>query len=334
MNFINWINAVMRDGLSGTTHRFYSMYLATVDDNKDPKGLGRIKIVCSAVGHKTSPDVWVLPSMQGAGYRRGTFFAPEKGDTVYVNFYEGDPSLPQLYFGGWYGETDGAGKSDLPDFMKPPASNLPEKKGIFTRAGHMLIFNDEVGKEAVTLIVNQPKAGDPALTDRTKTADFNPSSDPPAPAFPGQKLGASILTMDKTGFLLKTPSSFVVRIDETTGGMLLAAPNGAHFAIMPDGAVQMVNKSGVTIMATDKGVTVTADPSQNQTVNVSAKSVSLNAGAINLGAQAAEMAVLGLKLIVWLAKHTHPYPFGVTLPPLPPPTPADFCSTTVKMSPK
>lgn len=332
------LTQVHEDGLPSVTNRYYALYRATVVSNQDPMMLGRVQIKCGAT--QGSPDTWVKPAFDSAGAGRGFFFVPEAGDTVFVSFYEGDPQRPEVYFGGWYGKSDGS-TSDVPTFLQPPASLYPEKKGIVTRAGHVLVFNDEAGKESFTLIANQPAARDPALTDRTKTAAYNAGTAPASPAFNGQKLGATILTSDATGFLLKTPSSFVFRIDETTGSLLLAAPNGAHFAIMTDGSVQMVNKSGATIMATDKGVTITADPSQNQTVNISGASVSLNGGSINLGSAATDFAVLGLKLMAWLQAHTHsfigvpPTAPGMTTPgsALPPLTPALFCSTSVAVSP-
>ena len=340
------INGIREDGLSSTTNRFYAIYRATVVSNQDPENLGRIQIKCGAT--QGMPSTWVKPSFMGAGVGRGWFFIPEAEDTVFVAFYEGDPQKPEVYFGGWYGQvgsgasasstattttptTSTSGPSDVPTFLQPPSSGYPEKKGIVTRAGHALIFNDEAGKESLTLLWNQPATGDPALTDRTQTAAYNKGSAAPSPAFSGQMVGSTILSMDATGVLLKSPSSFILHIDETVGALTIAAPNGSMFSINSDGDTQMLNKSGSSVSLSASGINISAAVTAGQVVNVSGTTVSINGGAVNLGGQATDFAVLGLKLIAWLAAHTHPYSFGVTLPPVPPPTPANFCSQTVKV---
>jgi hypothetical protein len=330
VEFVDFQNAVVRDGLSGVTNRFYSMYLATVSSNQDPMGLGRIQIVCPTVGHLVAPQVWVLPAMMGAGNKRGMFYVPEEGDTVFVNFYEGDPTVPQMYFGGWYGMVDGS-TADTPTFLAPPASLYPEKKGIVTRAGHALIFNDTVGSESVVLLWNQPAPGDPELTNRTSTAAYNKGIPSPTPAFPGQKLGSAILSMDATGILLKSASSFIFQIDESKGALSIATPNGSMISFTPTGNIQLIHNSGSSIAMSPTGITVSAAVAAGQVVNITGQSISVNGGAINIGSKASDFAVLGLKLIAWLAAHTHPYSFGTTLPPVPPPTPADFCSQTIKV---
>jgi hypothetical protein len=316
MNFIDWLNNVLHDGLATTTKRYYSCYRALVDDNKDPDGNGRIKIVCPTVGHQAAPNRWVSPALNGAGSKRGTFFPPEVGDTVWVMFYEGDRNEPEVYWGGWFGKVDGT--SDVPDLLKPPSSNLPEKKGFVTRAGHALVMNDEADKESVMILWNSPDPSDPAVTDRTKTAKYN-------------KDKSSILSFDKTGFLLKTFSSFLFQIDETNGAITLTSPDGSMFNIAKSGATSMIHKNGAYITIGDQSIDITGKVSTQMNVNVSGQNVNLNGGGVNLGSNALDFAVLGLKLVIWLAKHTHGYAFGVTTPPVIPPTPADFVSNSVKV---
>ena len=344
----NLVDAAREQGLPGVFNRFYSIYRAVVVNNKDPSNLGRVQVKCGVTQGVT--DQWVKPTFEGAAAGRGTFFVPEVGDAVFISFYEGNPQRPECYFGGWYGQigatpatsasatiasTPSANPkaSEVPTFLQPPTSGYPEKKGIVTRAGHALIFNDEDGKESVTLLWNQPAPTDPARIDRTKTAAYNKGIPTPTPSFPGHTLGSSIFTFDKNGMMIKTASSFVIQIDEAKGAMTLTAPSGSMFNISSKGAVQMIHKSGASISMNDTSIDISASVSSGQNVNVSGQNVTLNAGAANLGGHATDFAVLGLKLIAWLAKHTHPYSFGTTMPPLPPPTPADFCSNTIKVQP-
>ena len=166
--FDNWLTNLMKKGLGVACNRYYSIYRGTVTDNKDPDSLGRVKILCPQVGQTAAPDRWVLPATMGGGNRRGMFFVPEVDDTVWVSFYEGDHDRPEVYWGGWYGEVDPTGDepTDVPIRLAPkPKGAYPEKKGFTTRAGHSLIFNDEDGKESITIQWNQPADGDPAKTD-------------------------------------------------------------------------------------------------------------------------------------------------------------------------
>jgi Type VI secretion system/phage-baseplate injector OB domain len=331
----DFVNGIIQRGLSHIIHRYYGLCRAVVMSNQDPLGLGRVQISCATVGHTETayPMWWALPAMEGAGAGRGSFFPPEAGDTVWVNFREGDPSIPEVYLGGWFGMSTGptASGSDVPTFLQPPSSNFPEKKGFVTRAGHALIFNDTVGGESVTMVFNKPGSSDPSLTNRAVTATYNTGVPAPSPAFQGQTLGAHVLNMDANGFLLKTASSFILQLDESKGAITLAAPNGSMVSITPTGNIQLIHTSGSSIAMSGSAVTISA--LATQPVNISGQSISLNGGALNLGSKASDFAVLGLKLIAWLAKHTHPYSFGTTLPPLPPPTPADFLSMTVKVQP-
>jgi hypothetical protein len=320
--FDNWLTNLMKKGLGVACNRYYSIYRGTVTDNKDPDSLGRVKILCPQVGQTAAPDRWVLPATMGGGNRRGMFFVPEVDDTVWVSFYEGDHDRPEVYWGGWYGEVDPTGDepTDVPIRLAPkPKGAYPEKKGFTTRAGHSLIFNDEDGKESITIQWNQPADGDPAKTDRTKTAKLNPKK-------------STVLSLEsKGGFLLKTASSYIIQIDEGKGALTIASPKGSMYTISSDDAVAVFHKSGGNILMNDSGITISAAVSKQQNVNISGQSVAINGGSVLVGGKAVDFAVLGLKLIKWLALHTHPYPFGVVLPPVPPPTPLDFCSQTVKV---
>lgn len=324
MDLVNLAQNIMKYGLGFVFQRYYGPHRAVVTDNQDPDKLGRVKAFCLEVGQSESPDVWVLPAMEGAGNKRGSFNPPENEDTIWVFFKEGDPNHPEVYFGGWFGEVDGS-TPDVPAPFGYSKAGNPERRGINTRAGHALIFNDEDGKESVTIVWNKPADDDPARKDRGLTAKLNAQNN-------------ALLSFDPNGGLtIKTPSSHLIQIDEKNNQLMIShnwkkktAAN--YLAFKKDGSVGLVHgASGSSINMSASAIDITGSVNNNVPVNVSGKAVNINAGAINLGAQAADLAVLGAKLIAWLAKHTHPYSFGITAPPLPPPTPADFCSTSVKV---
>jgi hypothetical protein len=324
MDLLNIVENIMKYGLGFVFQRYYGVHRAVVTDNKDPDKLGRIKAVCTEVGQSDAPNVWILCAMEGAGNKRGSFNPPEVGDTVWIFFKEGDANNPEVYFGGWYGETDGQ-TPDVPSPLGYAKTGLPERRGINTRAGHALVFNDEDGKESITLIWNGPAADDPAKKDRTQTAKLNPEKN-------------ALFAFDSNGGLtIKTVSSHLIQIDEKNNQLLIShnpkkGQPANYLAFKKDGTVSLTHgASGSSINMSSNSIDVTGSVSNGVSVNVSGKTVSINAGAINLGGQPIDFAVLGAKLILWLAKHTHPYAFGVTAPPLPPPTPADFLSTSVKV---
>jgi len=319
MDFENWLYNLKDKGLGFATQRYYGIYRGVVTSNQDPDKRGRIQVHCPQVGQASAPDKWIMPAFAGSGNRRGMFFAPEVDDTVWVSFYEGDPAKPEVYWGGWFGVPT-PGTTDVPDALAQK-TDFPEKKGFVTRAGHMLVFNDEAGNESVTIMWNKPADGDPAVTDRKQTAKQNPKK-------------CSVFAFDKNGsMLLKTPSSYMFQIDDDKKTVTLTTPNGSLLSFDPDDVVSLMHKSGAYMSMGDNSIDITANTSKAQNVNVSAQNVNLNAGGVNIGGKAIDFAVLGTKLILWLATHIHSTALGPSTPPIVPPTPADFLSKTVKVQP-
>lgn len=318
MDFDTWLYNLTKRGLGIVAHRYYGLYRGVVSDNKDPEGRGRVKIFCPQVGQTAAPEVWVTPATPGAGSGRGMFFPPEKDDSVWVSFYEGDPSAPEVYLGGWFG-VDSSKQTEAPQGLKPPASTLPEKKGWTTRAGHSFLFNDEAGKESIILLWNKPADTDPAVKDRTQTAKLNPDK-------------SAIFAFDKNGSCtIKTPSSYLFQMDDDKKTVTLTTPNGSMIHISKDDNINLVHKDGGSIAMSSTGIDVTASTAKQQDVNISARNVNINGGGVLLGGKAVDFAVLGVRLIKWLSTHVHGTALGPTTPSLVPPTPADFLSKTVKV---
>lgn len=146
--------------------RFYGVYRALVTRIDDPDGRGRVQAICPQAGHAAAPDVWIDPA-QGGGDNRGIFWPPEVGDTVYVAFENGWPGRPRLYIGGWYA----ADPQERPAEFAPDDQNRPRRRGMITRGGHTLVFDDSPGAEAVTLSWHATAPGDESLTDVQVSAD-------------------------------------------------------------------------------------------------------------------------------------------------------------------
>jgi uncharacterized protein involved in type VI secretion and phage assembly len=111
--------------------RMFGVARGEVTDNRDPDGLGRVRVKLS--WQTESGGYWARTAapMSGTGY--GAWFLPEVGDEVLVGAEYGDPAL--LYVLGmlWNGKA------------KPPAKNEDGKNSlrlIKSKGGHQLLFDD------------------------------------------------------------------------------------------------------------------------------------------------------------------------------------------------
>lgn len=83
------------------TNRYYGIYRGTVANNVDPMQLGRIMAIVPDVGGAI-PSTWAMPCVPLAGKQMGTFFVPQIGAGVWIQFEGGDPDYP-VWTGGWWG---------------------------------------------------------------------------------------------------------------------------------------------------------------------------------------------------------------------------------------
>lgn len=106
--------------------------VGVVAQNKDPEGLGRVKI---KFPWRENPDEshWARMAVPMAGKERGTWFLPEVGDEVLVACDAERVEHPYVLGALWNGqepppETNSDGKNDI--------------RKIRSRSGHELIFDD------------------------------------------------------------------------------------------------------------------------------------------------------------------------------------------------
>lgn len=162
--------------LHGLEHyrKFYGIYRGQVTRVDDPQKRGRIQAHVPAALQTTAPDVWIDPAFDGAGTDRGMFWPPEVGDSVRVAFERGDPRRPCLYWGGWYGiPSSRSGVTEVPvELGYPEGSNTaPTRRGLVTRMGHAIIFDDTSNEEMVRLVWHKAASDDAARTTPATTAD-------------------------------------------------------------------------------------------------------------------------------------------------------------------
>lgn len=122
--------------------RMYGVVVGIVTDNKDPDGLGRIKVKIPRIsGDEESNWARVVSFM--AGKERGAFYLPEVEDEVLLAFEYGDINIPYVVGSLWNGKD------------KPPITNDDGKNNfriIKSRSGHIIRLDDTDGKEKIEII--------------------------------------------------------------------------------------------------------------------------------------------------------------------------------------
>jgi uncharacterized protein involved in type VI secretion and phage assembly len=185
---VSFLDTLGFDSLQGDGDgRMFGLARGLVTDNKDPDGLGRVRVKLTWQDEGSSYWARTAAPMSGSGY--GAWFLPEVGDEVLVGAEHGDPAL--LYVLGmlWNGKA------------KPPAANDDGKNAlrlIKSRAGHKLLFDDTEGasvleirladgkrvtldKDGVAVddsagntIIIKSKSGEVAITSKAKLALKSP----------------------------------------------------------------------------------------------------------------------------------------------------------------
>lgn len=282
MGFEAFLENLIRIGLE-YFGRFYGIYRGIVVSNSDPEARGRIKVIVPAVGHKEGapPNVWVEPAFDGAGSNRGGFWPPEIDDGVWISFQNGDPRRPEVYWGGWYGAPDS--KTEVPTEFQNGDGKPVDRRGWVTRAGHVVVFDNENGKEAIRIIWHKPISSDKSLTDRSVTAD-------------------------------RTKGDSAKLAFESDGSITLE-DKSKNTAILNASGIELRDKDQNKIVISGGKIEIT---SSNE-VNVITKGFNAKTQTVTLTDGADAAAVRGPDLLRWLSSHIHPTSSGPSGPPSSPP---------------
>ena len=115
------------------------VYSASVVDNRDPDGLGRVLVRVSAPTDVLAGDLWARVATMMAGRNRGTWFVPEVGDEVLVAFERGDVKEAYVIGALWNAKS------------RPPAESPADVKLIRSRNGITLRIRDDRNNNALVL---------------------------------------------------------------------------------------------------------------------------------------------------------------------------------------
>jgi Type VI secretion system/phage-baseplate injector OB domain len=102
--------------------KFYGKYRGTVINNIDPMQIGRIQVIVPDVSNLV-PSSWAMPCVPLAGKQEGTFFVPQIGAGVWVEFEQGNADYP-IWVGGFWGLAAEVPALALIPPAPPPGQNI------------------------------------------------------------------------------------------------------------------------------------------------------------------------------------------------------------------
>lgn len=139
-------------GSARASERVFGKYEGVVVDADDPLNIGRVRARVPAVLGEDVPSGWALPCAPIAGPKFGLLLIPSPGDTVWIEFANGDVCRPIWSGGFWAAPTSAGGPDDL---ASETGEELPvgdddqpattERLILRTRAGHRIVCDDEGG---------------------------------------------------------------------------------------------------------------------------------------------------------------------------------------------
>jgi len=189
---------------------------------EDPDGEDRVQVRMPVVD-EAAEGVWARVAAPDAGNHRSVFFRPEIGDEVVLGFLNDDPRTPVI-LGGLH-------SSARPSPIA--ASDANPEKGIVTRAGMRLIFNDE--SKIVT--IETPSGNKAVLSDEAGGITLTDEN-------------GHTVTLGRDGITLESAADIVIKAAgditlEAGAGIGLKA--GAQLKAEGGGGAELVSSATTTI---------------------------------------------------------------------------------------
>jgi hypothetical protein len=290
---------------------YFGTYLGTVEENKDPEKLGRVKVrvphvfgfaggPAGAIGLDDLP--WAIPAGMPAGGSSasgGISWLPESGDQVFVRFLDGEPEKPVWEWGG-QSQPQGQ-KLALHEYEDDDGQVGDPSRSALTRYGHTIEFHDggvfavtdngnlfnldddldggllNVNEDLIFNIGSQWSAvGDSIDFDIIKSVRIKAGT---ALSMVCEDLAAAI----ETDIIVNAGNSITVMVGEDAtvtvsiedGTVSISDGSGSVFAMDGDGSLAMLSPNGTTTSVEDGKITLVVP--NGASVIVEEDKVSVNA---------------------------------------------------------
>lgn len=136
---------------------YYGKYRGLVDDNDDPRRMGRIRVRVPELLDDV-PTGWALPCTPYAGPNQGSFMVPPVGAGVWVEFESGRLERP-IWVGCWWPESslpqDEGGREPTPS-----VKTIRSEQGLMVSMdddGRSIVVSDSDGQNMLEIEVQQGK---------------------------------------------------------------------------------------------------------------------------------------------------------------------------------
>ena len=184
--------------VTGNNDRFYGVVVGIVTNNQDPDNMHRVKVRFPWLNQDHESN-WARVATAMAGNGRGAYFLPEVDDEVLVAFEHGLIDQPYVIGSLWNGKD------------KAPESNSDgnnNHRSFKSRSGHIILFNDESGRETIE-IIDKTKKNKIVIDSAKNTVTIEADSDIEIKSATGK------LTLSGIGIELKSKAGVQIEAAST-----------------------------------------------------------------------------------------------------------------------
>lgn len=201
--------------------KLYGKYRGIVADNADPERLGRLKVMVPSLFAECVLD-WAWPCVPyGGAADQGSFFMPENGAKVWVEFEEGNPDLP-IWCGTFWSKP--GGESEIPAEAQEMEDDVPARRVLKTGAQHFVEISDVDGHEVVRVV---------------------------------HKAGATVVLDEKGSVTIANKEGSLIYLNAQDGELSIIDQHGNNIR-MGDSGTTVTNSSGTVVDLADSDVQVIA----------------------------------------------------------------------------
>jgi hypothetical protein len=261
-------------GLETAIDRFYSNYPGKVTRNDDPQQQGRVKLTSPSLGRSDELLHWAYPISPFAGSNYGFYFPPEAGDAVWVWFENGEAQSP-CYAGSWFcnpSDSKSPSGSCVPAEFKMSTAASPTRRGIKTKRGHGLLFEDDENASSVELWAGEQEEPGSAAT-KQRWLRMQNSPDTEKTIVIGSVSGHETEWSDAVNEVwvrTKTAGGHKFYMDDTDNRILVQSKNGNTFLIddaKNDVTIRTVGQHEVVLSDSERSIRVVSTGRHSVTID-------------------------------------------------------------------